>query len=243
MPKAYDEDLAYVHDRGFGGFARKASAGLLGMLRQKGVKSGLVVDLGCGSGIWARELSDAGYKFHGIDISPAMIRIARQRVPEGRFRTGSFWRVPLPQCDAVTSIGECLAYLFDGRGGTGELRRLLQRIHEALRPGGALIFDLLEPRHPERMTVERGAWEGEDWATIVQTEEDGKRRTLTRRITSFRKVGRMYRRDHEVHRLRLYRRSDIAEELRRLGFRVRFLRGYGSLVFRRHQVGFLAQRR
>lgn len=242
MPKAYDEDLAYVHDQGFGEFARKASPGLLRMLRRSGVRDGVVVDLGCGSGIWARELSDAGYRVHGIDISSAMIRIARGRVPEGRFRTGSFLRVPLPQCDAVTSIGECLGYLFDGRGDMAELRRLFRRIHEALRPGGVLVFDLLEPRHRERVTVERGAWEGEDWATIVQTEEDRKRRTLTRRITSFRKVGRMYRRDHEVHRLRLYRRSDIAKELRRLGFRVRFLRGYGSLVFRRHQVGFLAQR-
>jgi SAM-dependent methyltransferase len=242
MPKSYDEDLAYVHDKGFGDFARKASPGLLGMLRRSGVPDGLIVDLGCGSGIWARELSDAGYKVHGIDISSAMIRIARRRVPEGRFRTGSFLRVPLPQCDAVTSIGECLGYLFDGRGAMAELRRLFRRIHGVLGPGGVLIFDLLEPRHRERVTQERGGWDGEDWATIVQTEEDGRGRVLTRRITSFRKVGRLYRRDHEVHRLRLYQRSEVAMELRRIGFRVRFLRGYGSLVFRRQQIGFLAQK-
>ena len=34
--------------------------------------------------------------------------------------------------------------------------------------------------------------------------------TVTRRITSFRKVGNTYRRDHEVHRLQLHDREKLA---------------------------------
>ena len=61
------------------------------------------------------------------------------------------------------------------------------------------------------------------------TEEDRQRQLLTRRITSFRQVGELYRRDQEVHRQRLLAGSELAAQLRSIGFRVRILRGYGPL--------------
>ena len=100
---AYKDDLAYIHDVGFGSFARGATPGLLEILRRRGLTQGLVVDLGCGSGIWARALVDAGYDVLGIDISAAMIEMARRRVPEGDFRPGSFLQATLPPCEAWTS--------------------------------------------------------------------------------------------------------------------------------------------
>ena len=87
---AYADDLAHIHDVEFGEFPKGSAPWILDILHQSGVTDGLVVDLGCGSGIWARELADAGYKVLGIDISPAMIKIAQQRVPDGEFRVESF---------------------------------------------------------------------------------------------------------------------------------------------------------
>src|ERR1022692_3797692 len=80
---AYDRDLAYIHDTGFTGFARKAAPGLLRLLRQNRILGGRVVDAGCGSGVWARELSECGYDVLGIDISAHMIRLARRQAPAG----------------------------------------------------------------------------------------------------------------------------------------------------------------
>ena len=77
---AYQNDLAYIHDTGFGGFARGSAPGLLSLFRQSGITEGVVVDLGCGSGLWARALADSGYEVIGVDISPAMIELARQPV-------------------------------------------------------------------------------------------------------------------------------------------------------------------
>lgn len=238
--KAYKNDLAYIHDSGFGDFARNSAPGLLEILRQAGITTGLVVDLGCGSGLWARELVKAGYDVLGIDISAAMINFARRRVPEGEFRVTSLLKAKLPKCDAVTSIGECFNYLFDKNNSLSELRRLFHRVYTALKPGGLLTFDIAEPGRGKgpRQKHEVGA----DWAVLVEVDEDAQTNRLTRRITSFRKAGEHYTRSEEVHRLQLYRRREITKALRNEGFRVRTVRAYGDQPMIEGCVGFIARK-
>src|SRR5262245_2215204 len=103
---AYRSDLAYIHDAGFGSFVAGAAPWLLALLRSSGLDDGLVIDLGCGSGIWARELLMAGYRVLGFDISPAMVTLARKAAPRGEFHAASFVKAPLRPCVAVTAIGE-----------------------------------------------------------------------------------------------------------------------------------------
>ena len=108
---AYDEDLAWIHDVGYGSFARDAAPGVLEVLRDRGAKT--VVDIGCGSGIWARQLVDAGMQVVGVDLSPAMIKLARRRVPEAKFQVAS-WRDYRPApADAFTALGEVLGQRAD----------------------------------------------------------------------------------------------------------------------------------
>jgi SAM-dependent methyltransferase len=240
MAEAYKDDLAYIHDAGFGDFAKTSAPWLLETLRANRIDKGLVVDLGCGSGIWARELSRAGYDVLGIDISPAMIEIARKRVPRGEFRTGSLLRAKLPTCDAVTSLGECLNYMFDKRNSIGQLRSVFERVYSALKPGGLFVFDIAEPGRgkgsPQRHR------QGKDWAVLSDTAEDPETNRLTRRITTFRKRGKDYVRGEEVHILQLYGRSEVADELRDAGFRVRTLSGYGEQNMLAGCVAFMARK-
>jgi SAM-dependent methyltransferase len=237
----YQEDLAYIHDVGFGAFARDAAPGVLHLLRQGGITQGLVVDLGCGSGIWAEQLCRAGYQVLGVDISAAMIRLARRRVPQARFECASLLDVRLPPCDAVTSLGECVGYLFDRKNNKRELDKLFSRVYEALRPGGLFIFDVAQPGRGKAGSPRRG-WQGEDWAVLVEVEEDSREQRLTRRMTSFRRVGKLYRRSEETHRLQLYRGTELARQLRRLGFRVRLRRGYGSMPLGHGWVALVARK-
>ena len=237
---AYKGNLAYIHDVGFGDYARNSAPGLLEMLRQGGIASGLVVDLGCGSGLWARELADAGYDVLGLDISAAMIEIARKRVPQAEFQEGSLLKANLPPCAAVTSLGECFNYLFDKENSLSELRRLFRRIYAALKPGGLLIFDVAEPGRGKGPREKHK--EGPDWAVLIEVDEDARTNQLTRRIISFRKVGPLYARDEEVHRLQLYTRSEVATELREAGFRVRSVRAYGDQRMIDGCIGFVARK-
>jgi len=116
----------------------------------------------------------------------------------------------------------------------------LGRIHAALRPGGLLVFDVVEPGMVPPGERLRACAEGDDWATLVETTES--RRVLTRRITAFRRAGSAYRRSEEVHRLRLYDRVQLAADLERTGFAVEVLKGYGRMPMLPGRVGFLAEK-
>jgi SAM-dependent methyltransferase len=242
MKEYYKEDLAFIHDVGHGDFALKSAPGILEILAQSKIREGLIVDLGCGSGLWAQELAKANYSVLGIDISESMIGIARTRVPNAEFRIGSLFKADIPPCNAVTSLGECLNYLFDPDSSRQTLIQLFRQIYSALTPGGVFIFDIAEPGQVIEGTTTRGFSEGEDWLVVFEKEEEQELGTLTRRITSFRKVGEHYRRDDEVHRLQLYESTDVARELRQVGFQVQTIRSYGQYYLPRNHAAFIARK-
>ena len=162
MSGGYREDLAYVHDAGFSDLAENAAPILMEALRSVGLEHGSVVDLCCGSGPLSRRLADAGYDVLGVDISGAMVEMARGRVPEGRFVERSILSLEFPPCVAVAAVGECFNYLFD-EGNTEEaLGDLLRRIHEALTPGGVLLFDVAGPGRAPGPGPSRTHAEGEN---------------------------------------------------------------------------------
>ncbi|MFO0968004.1 MAG: class I SAM-dependent methyltransferase [Gemmataceae bacterium] len=237
----YRNDLAFIHDAGFGHVAANAAVELLQLLQARGVSSGLVVDLACGSGILAEKVSGAGYDVLGVDLSQEMLALARRRAPKASFRQGSLLSVEIPPCVAVSMVGECLNYLFDPGNSTAARRRLWRRIHQALAPGGLLLCDVAGPGRLGA-PAKQLAFEGDGWVVLVWAEEDEKRRILTRRMTTFRKAGELYRRDAEVHRLRLIDPGAVARELRGAGFRVRRLRAYGAWALGQGHAGFLARR-
>jgi SAM-dependent methyltransferase len=137
-------------------------------------------------------------------------------------------------------LGECLNYLFDSGNNEKRLASLFRRIYRALAPGGVFIFDIAEPGQIKRRTLTRSFSAGDDWMVAVEKKED--RNILTRRIISFRKVGKHYRRDEETHRLRLFRAADLTAELRQTGFSVRTARSYGRYRLPEAHVAFIARK-
>ncbi len=238
----YGEDLAYIHDVGHADFALDSAPGILKILEGSGIDDGLVVDLGCGTGLLARELIDAGYGVFGVDISEAMIELARRRAPEAGFRVGSLFEVEIPRCRAVTAISEVLNYLFDVENEERGPGQVFRRVHEALLPGGVFIFDVLGPGQVAPGSRTKGFRVGEDWAVLSEREEDHERGTMERRIVSFRRVGEHYRRGDEIHRVRLYDTWELVAELERAGFLARTMRSYGDLPLDEGHTAFVASK-
>ncbi|MBD2449559.1 class I SAM-dependent methyltransferase [Nostoc sp. FACHB-152] len=242
MNKWYKQDLAFIHDDGFRDFALKSAPGILNILAENQINSGLVVDLGCGSGLLAEKLSQANYQVLGVDISESLIAIAQTRVPKAEFRVSSLFKTDIPPCNAVISIGECFSYLFDPDNNRQTLIQLFGRIYQALNPGGVLIFDIAQAGQVSPGKTTQKFTEGKDWIVLVEKEENPSQATLTRRIITFRKVGENYRRDDEIHRVKLYRSTQISTDLRNLGFRVQITRSYGSYHLPKGIVAFVARK-
>ena len=100
-------------------------------VRLTGLPAGArVVDLGCGSGVFTNVLQQRGYRCTGIDLSPTLIKIAREKYPGIHFLEGDIEKLPFPdgQFDGVLLSG-VLHHL-------PELSRCATEVMRILRPGG-----------------------------------------------------------------------------------------------------------
>jgi SAM-dependent methyltransferase len=235
---AYSTDLAYIHDAGFSQFAHRAAPEVIRILRQHGIRRGLIMDIGCGAAPLAGPLVEAGYEVIGVDRSPAMIRLARTRVPMARFRVGSLTTGRLPRCDAAIALNEVINYV--PRHRASPLRAFFARVYAALRPGGVLLFDFMASA--EGRTYPAKSRAGHDWAIVVRASFNGAKSVLTREITTFRKIGRDYRRTHETHHVTIYAAEDVRDLLAGAGFRVTMRRSYGRLRLLPGDLAVIAQK-
>lgn len=242
MSTWYNEDLAYIHDVGYRDYALKSTPGILQTLSDRQIHAGLVVEMGCGSGLTAEILDRAGYQVLGIDISEAMIAIAQTRVPSAEFRVASLLTTEVPPCRAVISIGECLNYAFDNNSDT-VLVSLFQRIYNALDPSGVFIFDVVIPGQVAPGETVKSFTEGQDWIVLVEKQEDLIRQLLTRRIITLREVNGLYRRTDEVHHQRLFNVETLAQALKQIGFQVETRFEYGQFRLPPARVAFIADKR
>lgn len=237
----FGADLAHIHQVGFEAFAEQAAAGLLEHLQRAGIDEGLVLDLGCGTGVWARTLIAAGYRVVGWDISPDMVGIASKRAPQAKFQVRSFAHGNFPRSRAITAIGEVLCYRSAAK--RLALQPVVQAAYRSLEAGGLFIFDVAETTLEP--VARRTFFEGTDWACLVSYQrdpDDAHDQHLMRRIITFRRQGRAYRRSEELHRIQLYRAAEIAALLRKNGFRVRTYRRYGELELLPHRIAFVARK-
>lgn len=231
----YDTDLAYVHDTGYGNFARKAAKMIKNLFNQEFQEKGLIIDLGCGSGIVAKELLEDGFKILGIDKSEALIQIAKNRAPKGKFEVGSFFESSFPKCMGVISTSECLNYATNGEN-ENNLKKLFKNVFAALQKDGLFVFDMIESgtAKGEKYIVEK-----DDWTMFLHTWEDHEKNILTRDVTLFRQVeDNLYRKSKEIHKARLYPHDQIVALLEDAGFQVSLFKQYDDLILDEHHFGY-----
>lgn len=242
IENAYADDLAYIHDQGYKEIARDAASRVIKELSTLGCRSGTVVDIGCGSGLLAHALATAGYDVVGIDLSEAMIALARARVPGAQFRVESFVTATVPASVAVVASGEVLSYAFDSSNDNAARVDWFRRVYEALLPGGLLLFDIAGPGRVPPSGTHHTFAAGSDWAVLVESGFEAAKKTLVRKIISFRQVGELYRRGTEIHRLALLDPADVLTSLHEIGLRAENIPAYGSASLPPGVVAFLCRK-
>jgi SAM-dependent methyltransferase len=240
--KFYQQDLAFVHDSDFSQIGIDAGKYLAEHLKEQGIENGLIVDLGCGTGVFAKTVSAYNYDVLGIDYSAANIDLARQNAPQAHFQVDSFLDVDLPKAQAFTAIGEVFNYLFDEDNNLEMLTALFQKIYEQLLPNGVLMFDVLAPDIIGDELITKSIVETEEWTIFITKEGNLEKKTLTRDIILFRKIGDCYRKSHEFHRVLLLSPKEIQEALENIGFSVEMLNRYGDFEFRHGLFGIFARK-
>jgi SAM-dependent methyltransferase len=160
----YQHDLALVHARGFGQHADRCAPDILDLLEP--VRGGLVLELGCGAGALTRHLLDAGYRVIATDASADMLELAWEALGgEADLRRLTLPDDPLPEVDAIVSVGHVISYLPDAAA----IDRALVAMAGALRPGGALAIDICDLEYGEIRAGETNLGRtGPDWAVITE---------------------------------------------------------------------------
>ena len=121
-----------------------------------------LLDVGCGSGLAMVLAAERGAMPSGIDISPGLLGVARERLPQADLREGDMEELPFDDAafDAVIGIN---AFQF-----AGDPPRALSQAARVLRPGGRLVASLFAA--PERS---QGTVVHEAMSTLIPPEQEG----------------------------------------------------------------------
>jgi ubiquinone/menaquinone biosynthesis C-methylase UbiE len=95
---------------------------------------GVALDAACGTGRHTAYLASLGHSVIGVDTSPKMLALAREKVREGEFYEADLHDVPLPD-DSVDLVVCAIALSH-----VADLGRALAELVRVLRPSGHLVI-------------------------------------------------------------------------------------------------------
>jgi SAM-dependent methyltransferase len=121
-----------------------------------------VLDVGCGTGLTLVLAAERGAVPAGLDVTPELLAIARERLPDADLREGDMEHLPFADSsfDAVLGVN---AFQF-----AGDPVRALREAARVLRPGGTLTASLFAA--PERS---QGTVIHEAMATLIPPAQEG----------------------------------------------------------------------
>jgi len=184
-----------------------------------------LLDVACGTGAHLIEMQ-RWYTVEGVDVSPAMLAVARTRLPGVPLHEADMRTLDLGKTfDAVTCLFSSIGYMHD----PGELQAAVARLAAHVAPGGVLIIDgwvrpdqwrdNFRPDHPDaahdsEVTVVRLSFSRREGSItelemhhLVQT--DGGIEYFT-----------------ETHRLRLTETADYVSAVTDVGLKAQVIRDY-----------------
>ena len=182
-----------------------------------------VLDLACGEGTFAVAMANRGLRVTGVDLSPEMLEIARQRAAtEGvrvRFLKQDMRSLSLRgRFDLVTCWFDSLNYLLE----IDDLARTFAGVSRVLDENGVFIFDVNTirglavewVREPSYMHLNSG-----DSFLVSVPQYDAATKIASLHITGFTRENKRWVRIDEVHKERGYTLREIRQCLKRADLR------------------------
>ena len=200
----------------------------LALLSEAGVRPRAMAECGCGTGGMTIPFARRGIQVAASDLSGEMLMLAADKARRAGVKAQFVrqdmreMRVPKP-VDAVVCACDGVNYLT----GDGDAAAFFAAAYRALKPGGALAFDVSSPEKLARMTGDRLYFEDRDDVTYLWLNEPGEGGTVKMDLTFFvkEKDGRYIRFDESQFQ-RAYGIKELEALLAEAGFES--VRTYGD---------------
>lgn len=199
------------------------------ILVREGIDSGLVLDLGCGTGSMTEELASFGYDMIGVDNSADMLEIAMDKKTESGHDI-LYLLQDMRQFElygtvkAIVSVCDCMNYITEEE----DLEEVFRLVNNYLDPGGIFLFDFnTEYKYREILGNETIAEDREDCSFIWENYYDEEERLNEYALTLFvKETEQLYRKYQEIHLQRAYTLEDMKKRIKQSG--MQFVAAYDA---------------
>lgn len=194
-------------------------------------------DLACGTGTTAVELARCGVESFGVDLSPIMCRLSKEKAKRAGVRLRvlradmRWFALPRP-VDLILCEGDALNHVPERK----DLQSVAQAVSRSLLPGGHFYFDVNHDRGFETY------WRGEFWVerpglvVAMHNGHDTQAHRAWSDVDLFVREGRLWRRRRERVEEVCWTRAEIRAVLRASGFTA--VRCWDAAPFFRGYPGF-----
>ncbi|HWI02294.1 MAG TPA: class I SAM-dependent methyltransferase, partial [Acidimicrobiales bacterium] len=117
---------------------RREAAAVVERVRRRRPEARTVLDVACGSGLHLAAFQELGFEIEGVDVSAAMLDVARSRLPGVALHQGDMGTFRLGQrFDAVVCLFSSIGYMAT----LDDLAAAVVTMREHLLPGGVLVVE------------------------------------------------------------------------------------------------------
>ncbi|WBW94865.1 class I SAM-dependent DNA methyltransferase [Oceanirhabdus sp. W0125-5] len=141
MMKAF-EKLAKFYNKGWGELSSLYMKLVDYTIEKYNLSTDKALDVACGTGMLAADLSNKGFKVTGVDLSEDMIHEATRNNPELKFHVGDMRNFNInDKFNLITCAFDSINYLTD----SSMMKEAIQNIYKHLSDGGIFIVDINTP--------------------------------------------------------------------------------------------------
>ena len=183
-------------------------------------EAGLLVDLGCGTGVLTRLMADKGYDCIGIDLSEQMLEVAMEHETEKRIL---YLNQDMRSFELYSTVGNIISvcdsinYLLED----DDLLSCFKCVNNYLYPRGLFIFDFNTDHNYASIGDDTIAENSEEGSFIWENYYDSDSRINEYDLTLYTKdADGRYIRSEETHTQRGYTADEIISLVRQAGLEV-----------------------
>lgn len=180
-------------------------------------KGAAILDVGCGLGLHAIELTRRGYVVVGLDFSIPMLSRAADEAQDQGFKI-NFLHADMREMnfdgafDAVLIWGTTLGYFDDEVN-----KQVIERVHRALKPGGLFLIDVVNRDYAVRTQPNLVWFQGDGCIVMEETSFNHINSRLVVKRNVILDDGRQKETQYSI---RLYALHELGQVLHQRGFRV-----------------------